>query len=83
MKSVSDFNEEQIMYFKGLADDVVGPTCTVYALTTIESIVSYIADDLDDLDIPEGIRDQIDVCLSVLEYFRMYSEIMEKDKNGR
>lgn len=83
MKSVRDFNEEQLTYFRSLADDVVGPTCTVYALTAVESLVSFFEGETGFLDVPEGIMEQVEVCLSVLEFFRMYSETMEKNKNGR
>ena len=72
MKSVCQFNDEQTKEFRQLADDCLGPTMVVYALSVLENIAYQIAQpDIDPSWIDEETKNKFDVCMAALEFFRM------------
>jgi hypothetical protein len=71
MKSVMDFNKDQKDAFAKIVSDFEGPSMTPYVLVVLESLMNTVAHWDDDIDPPKKLEEELEVCLSALEYFRM------------
>jgi len=74
VRSVNEFSEQQKADLKLMCSDVVGPTMTASVLALLEKVAFTLAQpDLDPswMEDPEA-RDQFEVCMAALEYFRTY-----------
>jgi hypothetical protein len=74
MRSVNAFSEHQKADLKLMCSDVVGPTMLGPVLCLLEQVAFTLAQpDLDPSWIEDQeARDQFEVCMAALEYFRTY-----------
>lgn len=77
MKSVIEFNNEQTKKFTWLADDVTGASMTSYVLGVLES-VAYAIGDIDSILLEDDTREDFEVCMAALEFYRMQFAIKSK-----
>lgn len=73
MKSVIEFNQSQRKNFTEVTNDFGGPTSTAWVLDVLERCVYAIAQPEQDPSCfgDQETKDDFDVCMSALEYFRM------------
>lgn len=72
MKSVSEFNSKQVKVFNLVVSDFGGSTMTAFVLSVLENVAYQIAQPhLDQSWVDEDTKDDFDVCMAALEYYRM------------
>lgn len=82
MKSVVEFDDEQLKDFRFICRDFGGPSSSAYVLDVLERCVFDLGQpDLDSqcFSSPDLLR-EFEVCMAALEYSRMQSAIESKDE---